>query len=189
MSRRSKKDRTPRPGKATRAQGVARSGNPARRGWDPMTRRALNPDHPVFKAVAAGRRPYPYRNEADITGVEAWGNRLYDATVVRFADGGVHISFKRRDRAAVRDWRHFQAIKNEVAGFGREAIEVFPSEDNLLDASNQYHLWVLPDGLVAAYGMEVGLGQASRGAHGAARQRDWEPGIPTGLGGAAEGDG
>ena len=52
-----------------------------------------------------------------------------------------HLSIKRRDRAPVHDWRHFQRIKNELAGPEWEAVEIYPAESRLVDAANQYHLW------------------------------------------------
>lgn len=59
-------------------------------------------------------------------------------------DGLIHLSINAHDRSPVRNWRHLQAIKNEVAGPKRWAIEIFPSEDELVDTSNQFHLWVMP---------------------------------------------
>ena len=109
-----------------------------------------------------------------------------------FEDGSIHLSFKRNDRAPVRDWRHFQAIKNSVAGPEREAIEIFP-KNNLVDAANEYHLFVLPPGMESPLGFEGGaalLGAADHHDHAryrqggppGGRQRAWEEGIPTGLG-------
>jgi hypothetical protein len=49
------------------------------------------------------------------------------------------------DKEAIRDWRHFQRIKNEIVGPENEAVELFPAESRLVDGANQYHLWVLAD--------------------------------------------
>ncbi len=169
------------------ARSRTRSGNPARRAWDPMTRGKPNPEHRVVQCIRDGVSPFPYRTDARPAHVEAWANRLYQTIVVHFSDGSMHLSVKRHDRAAVRDWRHLQAIKNEVAGADREAVEIFPAESDLLDAANEYHLWVLPPGTQAGVGIHVGgSGLLAGGEYGKARQRDWEPGIPTGLGGAAQ---
>lgn len=151
---------------------------------------------------AVARAAFKYRMQTPIVRYEAWRNRLYDAAVIHFEDESAHISFKRLDRAAVRDWRHFQAIKNDIAGAEREAVEIFPAESELMDGANQYHLWVMPEGRRFALGMlmpngpEVGeaintidwaqyrtqtrAGQRPTSPGG--RQRSWEPGIPTGLG-------
>lgn len=56
----------------------------------------------------------------------------------------VHLSIRRLDRGAARDWRDFQRIKNELVGVETEAVEVYPAESRLVDAANQYHLWCFP---------------------------------------------
>ena len=95
---------------------------------------------------------------------EIWVNDIYQVNILRGkdCDGYVHhpqlkgkcvyISIKTHNKEAVRDWRHFQQIKNELVGEHREAVEIFPSEDRLVDTANQYHLWVLPEGLSPAFG-------------------------------------
>jgi len=55
-----------------------------------------------------------------------------------------HLSIKRWDKAPARDWREMQRIKNTLCGKSREACELYPAEDRLVDTANQYHLWVLP---------------------------------------------
>lgn len=168
-------------------------------GWEPVL---------VFDATAPGVLPmarahhasdgrqshYPYRTKQRTVRALGFQNRLYNGTAVEFEDGSMHLSFKRNDRSAVRDWRHFQAIKNEVAGPEREAVEVFPPESGLLDGANEYHLWVLPEGQECSLGFDLPgpqLGEAAEthdharyrqsGISGS-RQRAWEAGIPTGLG-------
>jgi hypothetical protein len=59
----------------------------------------------------------------------------------------LHINIRRRDGAAIFDWRHMQQIKNEIAGPSREAFQLFPAEDRKVDTSNKYHLWVLAEGV------------------------------------------
>jgi hypothetical protein len=56
-----------------------------------------------------------------------------------------HLSVKRRDKAPIRDWRHMQRIKNEIVGEDHEGVELYPAEDRLVDAANQFHMWVLKD--------------------------------------------
>ena len=57
------------------------------------------------------------------------------------------LSIKANDDSARHDWREFQQIKNELCGPEREAIEVYPAESRLVDGANQFHLWVLPEGM------------------------------------------
>jgi hypothetical protein len=67
-------------------------------------------------------------------------------------DGLVWLSIRRNDRKAIRDWRDFQNIKNDLVGPEREALEIFPAESRLLDTANQYHMWVLPTGETVPFG-------------------------------------
>lgn len=54
----------------------------------------------------------------------------------------VHLSIKRNDREPLRDWRDLQRIKNEIVGPDHEAVELYPAEARLVDAANQYHLFI-----------------------------------------------
>ena len=69
---------------------------------------------------------------------------VYAPTSMIGSDGKLyHLSIKRRDGAACRDWRDFQRIKNELIGPEAEAVELYPAESRLVDGANQYHLWAL----------------------------------------------
>jgi hypothetical protein len=57
-----------------------------------------------------------------------------------------HLSIKRRDGAAVHDWRDLQRIKNELVGPEAEGVELYPAESRLVDGANQYHLYVVQGG-------------------------------------------
>ena len=60
--------------------------------------------------------------------------------------GLLWLSIKRKDKNWIRDWRELQKIKNMIAGEEREGCEIFPSESRLVDTSNQFHIFVLPEG-------------------------------------------
>jgi hypothetical protein len=116
-------------------------------------------------------------------------NNLYSVFVRDIGHGALHISFHRHNRAAVRDWRHFQAIKNEVAGPERLAVEVFPPESLLTDQANEYHLWVFPPNWETDFPFLLPVSNVASQeetdlmyGRTKARQRDWQPGIPTGKG-------
>lgn len=99
-------------------------------------------------------------------------NRWYQVTVKDY-DGGfgkcMWLSIVRRDRKAIHDWRHLQKIKNDIAGPEREAIEVYPAESRLVDTNNQYHLFVLPQGMQVPVGyLDRDVGDEKVGSH---RQR------------------
>lgn len=152
-------------------------GNPAKRAWVPM--RPV-PPNPAAARVAGDKPP-----------AEAWYNDLYQASVTYYddrlgPDGPLYISFKRHDRSAVRDWRHFQQVKNDITGLEREAVELFPAESRLMDTSNQYHLFVLPTGERFPFGVPDGAVtddeqvELFNGLGGLGRQRPWQPGLTTG---------
>lgn len=148
-----------------------------------MTQRAINPEAQRLSKLVA-----------DSPLDEVWANDVYDCQVryleARGRGGALHLSIKRLDREPAHDWRHFQAIKNEIAGWEREAVELYPAESRLVDGSNQYHLWVLGAGEQLPVGFdERGVGDFDQMVAalaqynvkpGKARQRPWQPGISTG---------
>jgi hypothetical protein len=86
--------------------------------------------------------------EEEANRCEYWINDLYQVQLRRF-DGKVplvHLNIRRRDgRVIMRDWRHFQRIKNELVGEECEGVELYPAESRLSDTANKYHLWVVAD--------------------------------------------
>jgi hypothetical protein len=64
------------------------------------------------------------------------------------------LSIKSVNNEALHDWRHFQRIKNELCGPEFEALEIYPAESRLVDTSNQYYLWVLPEGSRIPFGFK-----------------------------------
>jgi hypothetical protein len=70
-----------------------------------------------------------------------WGNSWLTCGVVEIKPGIKHISYHRRDRAPIRDWRVGQRVKNELAGPEWEAMELYPAESRVVDTSNEYHLY------------------------------------------------
>lgn len=66
-----------------------------------------------------------------------WGN-VEHVTITRKLPGQL-ISV---DGSAGFTWAEKQQIKDELFGENRTAIEVFPSQDRLVDTADVYHLWV-----------------------------------------------
>lgn len=64
------------------------------------------------------------------------------------------LSIKRRDKRPIMDWRELQRIKNELCGPECEAVQIFPAETRLVDASNQMHLYVFEPGYVLPFGFK-----------------------------------
>lgn len=105
--------------------------------WQPMRKMPDVPDH--IRAV---------HEAIDSTApTEIWRNDIYEVMVFTGEDQITHLSIKRLDRAAVRNWRHLQQMKNEIVGPLEEAVELFPSEARIADNANQLHLWVIPGGI------------------------------------------
>lgn len=102
---------------------------------------------------------------------EVWVNDVYMVQVDRSQAPMIHVSIKTHDKAPIRDWRHFQRIKNEVLGPECEAVEIYPAESRLLDTANQYHLWGYDDPEIRIpLGFNLGR-EVSDVALGRARQR------------------
>lgn len=50
-------------------------------------------------------------------------------------------------------WAEKQWLKNSLFGKSRTAVEVFPSEERLVDQANMYHLWVFESGFELPFGI------------------------------------
>lgn len=82
--------------------------------------------------------------EQEAARTEYWLNDIYQVARRKLEESGtwVHLNIRRRDGGVIlRDWRHFQRIKNELIGEECEAIELYPAESRLSDESNKYHLF------------------------------------------------
>jgi hypothetical protein len=121
--------------------------------WRPLERATVNAN--VSDADVQEAMDLTGDSEADIRAAlaeegrcEFWVNDLYQVQLRRF-DGEipvVHLNIRRRDgRVIFRDWRHFQAIKNQLVGPECEGVELYPAESRLSDTSNKYHLWCIAD--------------------------------------------
>lgn len=76
-------------------------------------------------------------------------NDRYQVNVVDTEFPGVgpmkHLSVKRLDKEAIHDWRDLQEIKNQLVGPECEGLELYPADSRMVDAANQFHLWVFTD--------------------------------------------
>jgi hypothetical protein len=84
-------------------------------------------------------------------------NDLYQVQVRPYGKQGsmLHLNIRRRDGGMFKDWRHFQQIKNEIAGPECEAIELYPAESRKVDTTNKWHLWVFPEGIKLEVGWDA----------------------------------
>jgi len=148
--------------------------------WQPLEQGQVNPD------LTAAMRGIG-QDESNFT-VSVWQNNLYQVVARAHGTGIVHLSVKRHDRRQIRNWRHLQQIKNEVCGEEREAMEIYPAESRLVDGANEYHLWVLPEGMriTDQIGFREGIvptdEQIERfnAAGHKGRQEPWDEGLTTG---------
>lgn len=130
--------------------------------------------HPVFDPVIAEQYEDYSAQFAEFASGEStmWQNNRYVVIRKEIGEGMTWLSIRHRNRKAVRDWRHFQRIKNELAGPEREAVEIYPAESRLVDEANQYHLWVFPENYTIPFGFNERLvGEINIGA---SKQRPFE---------------
>src|SRR5688572_30679546 len=104
--------------------------------WQPLRKGTPNPG--LFASLG---------EDPDANNLEVYDNNLYQVIARTNEHGTTWLSIKRHDRRQIRNWRHLQQMKNEVCGMEREGVEIFPAESRLADAANEYHLWVLPEGV------------------------------------------
>lgn len=84
---------------------------------------------------------------------EIWVNDLYQVNIARgdnvpnnlMGVAMIHLSVKRLDKGAIHDWRHMQSIKDSLVGQDNEGFELYPSASRLVDAANQFHMFVFED--------------------------------------------
>lgn len=133
------------------------------RHWKPLRQLRRDEFMPVREEIIAeAMRHYGWDRETAVARLQAehdrcrfYINHLYQVQVQDMSEknDAMHICIRRIDGAAdLRDWRHFQQIKNEVAGPGREAVEIYPAESRKVDTSNKWHLWVVPSGTMLSVG-------------------------------------
>lgn len=130
--------------------------NDVPRHWKPLREQDPEDFHPVHRdVVEMTMKHYDMPEEQARAWLEEehrqsryFVNDLYQVMVAPCGMDNkmLHLNIRRRDGGMVRDWRHFQQIKNEIAGPEREAVEIFPAESRKVDTTNKWHLWVFPEG-------------------------------------------
>ena len=97
---------------------------------------------------------------------EIYVNNIYQVAVYRNKDADelVHVpelkgrctwlSIKRKDKRPVNNWQDMQTIKNRLVGANCDAMQLYPSEDRMVNTANQYHLIVLPEGEKIPFGWQ-----------------------------------
>jgi hypothetical protein len=115
-------------------------------------RRAVTPA-PSVETINEIRRVYKCtvheaaaRLAEETKGTEYYLNDVYQVQLRRLEGKLIHLNIRRIDGEAImRDWRHFQQIKNELVGPECEAVELYPAESRKADSANKYHLFAVDD--------------------------------------------
>jgi hypothetical protein len=132
--------------------------------WEPLTQ---TPDWAVKakheQAMEQARVTFPGVAVDQLrTPAEVWGSSQYTVTVHYLddnRDGFVEVGIHNYHRTTHVPWRHIQQIKNEVFGPDREAVQLFPAEDRLLDSANEYWIYVYPtsEAPMRKRGVKIGM--------------------------------
>lgn len=56
-------------------------------------------------------------------------------------DKYIHIRIHRVDDEPICNWMDIQDIKNQLIGYRKAAIQVFPESDDMINKGNTYHIW------------------------------------------------
>jgi hypothetical protein len=149
-----------------------------------LLRAALQGKSLTFFEMYLGPNPSPERITTYIESVikdslqdEVWKNDVYQVAkrivdVPAFQTQVVQLSIKRIDRKPCRDWRDFQAIKNQLVGPECEGCELFPAESRVIDSANQYFIWVLTDPAIRfPFGIDEGKSIRSEEALGKSKNQ------------------
>jgi hypothetical protein len=140
-------------------------------GWTPFYR-----TEPVYdpKAAAVLGEDYEREHAEFQTGKQSmWQNNRYVVIKKELDTGMTWLSIRHKNRKAIRDWRHFQRIKNELTSPEREGVELYPAESRLVDEANQYHIWVMPEGETISFGFVERMVSDDQ-VFGAGKQRSFE---------------
>ena len=137
-----------------------------KKAWQPLVK---DPDwareSKRAEVMKMARTQFPDLSDKAIDGLmsdETWGNDRYTVSghlLDGKRDGFVEIAVHNHNRTPHVPWRHLQQIKNEVVGPDREAVQLFPAEDRLLDTANEYWIYVYPtgDAPMRKRGVKIGM--------------------------------
>ena len=75
--------------------------------------------------------------------VAAHRNRCFCVLERPLPDGTIHLGVSSLSQVRP-TWWEMQRIKNEIAGEGATAVEVYPPQGEVVDEADMFHIWVLP---------------------------------------------
>lgn len=92
--------------------------------------------------------------EMDRCWINTENGMCVSSRLIRTDIGNVeHVTISTKDGNTNITWADKQQIKNDLFGKNRCAVEVFPTEDRLVDVCNVYHLWVFEKGFNLPFGI------------------------------------
>ncbi|HEY6912485.1 MAG TPA: hypothetical protein VI356_24100 [Myxococcales bacterium] len=104
----------------------------------------------AFKPIDAPLEDFPNNRAWAEAGAARWfANSIYVVRMIALRGEPpfgttVCLTIRTHDHQARHDWRELQRIKNDLMGKTVEAVEVYPSEERVVDNSNYYHLFCFP---------------------------------------------
>jgi hypothetical protein len=137
----------------------------------------------AFEEIEAPVESLPNNQGWAASGLTRWySNSIYVVRVIAFKGTPpfgltVCLSVRTHDHQARHDWRELQRIKNELVGPKVEAVEVYPSEDRLVDNTNWYHLFCFPELATEDGWLPFGFTErmVTEGSGETGKQRDFRP--------------
>ena len=93
-----------------------------------------------------------YQNDKYLVSVKRGSDADFFVMLNEFLGKCDYLSIKRHDKEPCHDWRDFQDIKNQLCGFDREGMEIYPREERMVDEANQYHMIVFPKDYIIPFG-------------------------------------
>ena len=155
--------------------------------WTPL--QIAQATEPSDALIREWMKHFPEKTRAEVLAIRKeqeagcvyWVNEVYQVEVRPMGDNYVNLNIRRLDGDTIfRDWRVFQRIKDEIVGPECEAVELYPAESRLVDASNKYHLYACTvPGWRFPLGFEVRDVSGETGATPGTRQRPFRGEVVT----------
>lgn len=86
-----------------------------------------------------------------------WANSYFLVQEFQEENGVIRLSINTTSMAANGRWKDgitwdaLQEIKNAVGYEDRDAVEIFPAQEDLVNVANMRHLWILPEAIPFAW--------------------------------------
>lgn len=145
-----------------------------------MGKRRWKPPKKTSSIWTEFQQVYPMREDGTRVDLEKgetyWRNSFYlvfrkELEPEVGLQGSVLLRIRHNQDKAIREWKHLQRIKNELAGSEREATEIFPPQSMVTSMDNEHHLFVTPVGVSSIYVYEEKVRAEGLSGYGIVRQQ------------------